>query len=172
MTADPIREAVARALSNVEGYRNKAEKPTVATGIDYFLETLSEAGYRLVNEGGLEEACQRCGRPQNGRHFGICCGCAEIVEAEVHHVPKEAAGLGEAWRAVEEALPAKRWTISLAGDWEAGWVADATWRLVGGPSSSATTREHRWGEEDQGLDTPEAALRALAARLAEQGEAE
>jgi hypothetical protein len=134
MTADPIREAVARALTSI-GIADPDWAEQWAPSIDdagTFLEALEVRGYAVV--------------------------------------PKEAAGLGEAWRAVEEALPAKRWTISLAGDWEAGWVADAAWRLVGGPSSSATTREHRWGEEDQGLDTPEAALRALAARLAEQGE--
>lgn len=69
--------------------------------------------------------------------------------------------------AIEQAMPHKRWRITLQGDWEEGWYATAeSWTLVPNDLySSGTTRTNdAWGE-GYGHPTIEEAVAALAERM-------
>ena len=76
--------------------------------------------------------------------------------------------LDEAWAAVEEALP-KRWSVQLQGDWENGWEASATGRVLGGASWSVRTNTSGWFHEPGGYPTPAAALENLRSLLENPG---
>jgi hypothetical protein len=74
--------------------------------------------------------------------------------------------LDEALAEAEAALPYKRWTLTLEGDWEDGWIAYATSGPAGGAGAVAvTTRGQGWGADRGGLPTPASALRALVTAL-------
>jgi hypothetical protein len=129
MTADLIREAVARALAkaNLPWYNDFTATP------DY----TDEDAERVI---------------------------AALEASGIKLVRMSDAGLGEAWRAVEEALPTFDWRMSLRQDddsqrWEAAAVSSSFF-------DGANDDEVQVGVGA----TPEAALRALAARLAEHGE--
>ena len=69
-------------------------------------------------------------------------------------------------RALEElvaAMPWKRWTIVLTGDWENGWVAEAMSWAFGGPVEAWPKR--RWMDTESGEPTPEAALAKLREQM-------
>jgi hypothetical protein len=65
-------------------------------------------------------------------------------------------------------MPYKRWHVTLSGDWEDGWEAEATSRLAGGEGSVAvSTNESGWFHDPGGHRDMAAALRSLAAKLRE-----
>jgi hypothetical protein len=72
----------------------------------------------------------------------------------------------DAMTATMGAIPYKRWTITLDGDWEDGWVASATSRLAGEAGIEVTTAGQGWGADRGGLPTPADALNALTKKLA------
>lgn len=93
---------------------------------------------------------------------------AERILAALAVAPPSASqtdDLGAALDDAIEAMPYKRWTLSLDGDWEDGWVATGASRLVGEMGRLVTTEGQGWGADRGGLSTPAAALRALAAKL-------
>lgn len=72
----------------------------------------------------------------------------------------------QAWAEVESALPTKRYTVTLTGDWEDGWIATAEGSFAGGEKPwRVTTEGQGWGADRGGVPTPAAALDCLRAAL-------
>lgn len=91
------------------------------------------------------------------------------IAAEYAALGPEPDSLDAAWAAAEAALPYKRWHVTLSGDWEDGWEAEATSRLAGEGGITVSTNESGWFHEPGGHRTPAAAIRALAVKLREVG---
>lgn len=74
--------------------------------------------------------------------------------------------LHQALEAALAAMPHKRWTLTLEGDWEDGWVASATSRSFGvAQYVEVTTEGQGWGADRNGAPTPHDALERLTALL-------
>lgn len=70
-------------------------------------------------------------------------------------------------RDLVDAMPWKRWTVTLHGDWESGWTATAHSRPAGEAGITVESHESVWGYETIGEPTPEGAIARLRAALTE-----
>ena len=111
----------------------------------------------LVQQAFDRWAAEGCADPgEAGRVSKACLEALQLLE------------LGEAWVEAQAELPYQRWAVTLTGDWESGWEAEAQSSGVASEGNMrVATNAGGWGAQPGGHPTPAAAFRALAVKLRE-----